>query len=122
MGSLSTPARSRPLFRQRFWGRNEVEPGKMLPVLRSRAMLLEPAVRIGKNGLTPAVIREIDALLDKRKLVKIKLLKSSMETAEKQQLITAAAKETGALLVQSAGMTFALYRENPRRPSPASRR
>ncbi|HIH05265.1 TPA: YhbY family RNA-binding protein [Candidatus Woesearchaeota archaeon] len=85
----------------------------MLPVLRSRAMLLEPAVRIGKNGLTPAVIREIDALLDKRKLVKIKLLKSSMETAEKQQLITAAAKETGALLVQSAGMTFALYREAP---------
>lgn len=88
-----------------------------VPSLRSRAMLLNPAVRIGKHGLAPAVIREINALLDKRRLVKIKLLKSSMETGEKHQLISAAAKETGALLVQSVGMTFTLYREAPR-PSP----
>ncbi len=88
-----------------------------LSSLRSKAILLEPSVRIGKNGLTPGVVQEISVLLDKRKLVKVKMLRSSLEEAEKQKLIDMAIKETGAMLVQAVGMVFTLYREKSQNKS-----
>lgn len=77
-------------------------------------MLLQPGARIGKNGLTPAVLHEIDALLDRKKLLKVKMLKASFGLKEKQIIIDEVVSHTGALLVQSVGMVFTLYRERPR--------
>ena len=91
-----------------------MNPPSSLSSLRSKAMLLAPSVRIGKNGLTPGVVQEISVLLDKRKLVKVKMLRSSLEAAEKQKIIDAILKETGAILVQAVGLVFTLYREKPR--------
>lgn len=44
--------------------------------LRKKAKNLEPIVRIGKNGLNENVINQIKLALEKRKLIKIKFLKS----------------------------------------------
>ncbi len=45
--------------------------------LRSDAHMLEPSVRIGKNGVTPGIITEIQKHLKKYKLIKVKMLKAT---------------------------------------------
>ncbi|MFH0863343.1 MAG: YhbY family RNA-binding protein [Candidatus Altiarchaeota archaeon] len=42
-------------------------------------------VRVGKNGVTPALIEEIISVLKKHKKIKIKMLKSSLEGADKHE-------------------------------------
>ena len=56
-------------------------------MLRSKAKTLEPVVRIGKSGLTDSMIGEINKNLIKRKLIKIKLLKSPGDKNKKKNLI-----------------------------------
>ena len=93
-----------------------------ISALRKRALLLEPAVRVGKKGLTPSVISEIDALLSKRGLVKVKMLRASLggESSDdepeipvlsKDELSVEGAKKTHSILVQQVGLTFTLYRK-----------
>lgn len=42
--------------------------------LKARAHHLDPVVIIGNAGLTPAVLREIDAALKSRELIKVRVL------------------------------------------------
>jgi RNA-binding protein len=82
--------------------------------LRKRAIFLEPVVRIGKNGLTPSVLEEIRMHLKKKKLVKVRVLKSAL--TEDSELKKESAKDfaalladkTGAQLVQSIGLNVVL--------------
>jgi RNA-binding protein len=77
--------------------------------LRKQAALLKPIVRIGKNGLTEAMITEIKRMLKKKKLIKIKVLKncSASVDAIRSQCI----EETGAELIQKIGLTFTLWKK-----------
>ena len=52
---------------------------KEVIMLRSKAKRLEPVLRVGKGGLSNSLIEELKKVLNKRKLVKIKLLKSSCQ-------------------------------------------
>lgn len=88
--------------------------------LRKEAVLLEPTVRIGKNGITDSVILEISALLRKRGLVKVKILRSafgeenaphSPAAPSKEDIINETVKKTHSRLIQKVGMTFTIYRE-----------
>ncbi len=81
-----------------------------IPQLRDKAVHLEPSVRIGKNGVTSGIINEIHALLDKKELVKIKILQGSLEQSQKEELVKEVVEKTGARLVQQVGLTFTLYR------------
>ena len=110
---------------------------KTLTSLRKRAILLEPAVRIGKKGLTPSVISEIDVLLSKRGLIKVKMLRASIDAgsdneaddasddgpektpstappakiSSKEDIVKEITEKTRSLLVQNVGLVFTLYRE-----------
>jgi len=42
-------------------------------------------VRVGKNGVTPALIEEIKSVLKKHKKVKVKMLKSSLAETDKHE-------------------------------------
>lgn len=79
--------------------------------LRDSAVHLEPSVRIGKNGLTTGIVNDIKALLDKRHLIKIKILQGALEQEQKEELIGKVVEETGAILVQQVGLTFTLYKQ-----------
>lgn len=80
-------------------------------MLRSKAKTLEPAVRIGKSGLTDSMIGEINKNLIKRKLIKIKLLKSPDGRKEKEDLIKSIVEKTQSELVDSVGNTIVLYKK-----------
>ncbi|HLC49850.1 MAG TPA: YhbY family RNA-binding protein [Candidatus Nanoarchaeia archaeon] len=84
---------------------------KEIKELRARAKRLEPAVRIGKNGLTENTLKEIDKVLVTRHLVKIKMLKTAFEKGEKEKIISDIVSSTDAELIDSVGNVFVIYRD-----------
>lgn len=83
---------------------------KQIIQLRSKAKNLEPILRIGKNGLTENVLNELIKLLKKKKLIKIKLLKSSV-SKNKKELINGIVEKSDSELIESVGNMVVLYRE-----------
>lgn len=77
--------------------------------LRMKAYALSPVIQVGKNGITPALLIQIQRYLKKHKLVKIKLLRSSMEEAGRSDVISRLARQTGAELVHHVGNVVVLY-------------
>lgn len=74
-------------------------------------MSLDPILQVGKGGLTPSVIEEIKRQLKDYKLIKIKLLKSSMEESPREELGKKLAEETRAELIEVKGHTVVLYKK-----------
>ncbi|WP_243637278.1 YhbY family RNA-binding protein [Aeropyrum pernix] len=72
-------------------------------------------VIIGKAGVTREVLREIDARLEKKEVVKVKMLKTALKREEggRRELARRVAGSLGARLMGVRGYTFILYR--PRR-------
>jgi RNA-binding protein YhbY len=56
--------------------------------IKKETQTLEPAIRIGKNGLSPTVLEEIKKYIMKHKYIKVKILKSvsSQDEELKSQL------------------------------------
>jgi RNA-binding protein len=70
----------------------------------------KPTVWVGKDGLTPRLSLEIDNQLEKKKMLKIKILKSALQRDTAQAIAFRAAEQTGASLVEVRGHVFILYR------------
>ena len=87
---------------------------KQRAYLRGLANGLDPILRMGKGGLSDAMIRQADDALTARELLKGKALEtapiSAIETAQ------AIAEAVGAEVVQVVGRTFVLYRRNEKEP------
>ncbi|MCK4870100.1 MAG: ribosome assembly RNA-binding protein YhbY [Gammaproteobacteria bacterium] len=77
--------------------------------LRKKAHSLKPVVMIGGNGLTEAVLKEIDRALFDHELIKIKIAVKDKD--EKKQLTEQICEHTQAELIQSIGHTITVYRE-----------
>jgi RNA-binding protein len=78
--------------------------------LREESKTLEPVLRIGKNGLTDNVHTEVEKLLKKRKLIKIKIL-NNCPIEEKNELIEQIIQKSGSVLVAKIGNVFTIFRE-----------
>ncbi|MGL5439289.1 MAG: ribosome assembly RNA-binding protein YhbY [Filifactoraceae bacterium] len=88
---------------------------KQRAYLRGLANTIEPVVIIGKEGLEDGVIESIDKVLEKRELIKVKILDTAdlgtRDTCSKLSEILRAEP------VQSIGSKLVLYRratENPK--------
>ena len=68
-------------------------------LLRSKAKTLEPVLRIGKSGLNEGTIKQLELLLQKKELIKIKFLKTSLGKSEKNSLINEILEKTGSDLL-----------------------
>ena len=79
--------------------------------LKGKIHHLKPIVIIGNNGLTPAVIQEIDRALNDHELIKIRVhvKDSKEELAKTTQEICA---KTNATLIQTIGHIASVYRKN----------
>jgi putative YhbY family RNA-binding protein len=69
-----------------------------------------PTVWIGKNGASEESLKEIEKQLEKKKMVKIKILKSALEGDEAKEIASRIAEQTEASLVEVRGHTFMLYK------------
>lgn len=69
---------------------------------------IEPTVRIGKKGLTEAQIIEIIKHLDKRRTVKVKVLRTALTSGTVESIAQKVSSATGARVTQIIGHTFTL--------------
>ena len=78
--------------------------------LRGLAMKIEPGMQIGKDGLKPESVVQIDEMLESRELIKVRILKNSDEDIK--TLANDVAKKLNAECVQVIGGVFVLYRRS----------
>lgn len=98
---------------------------KQRAYLRGLANTLEPVAIIGKEGLEQGVIESIDKVLEKRELIKVKILDTA--ALETRETCSKLADILHAEPVQAIGSKLVIYRkatENPKivLPKPAKKR
>lgn len=85
--------------------------GAQRSLLRARGQTLEPALKLGKGGLTPAFFAELQHHLRARELVKLRFL--GFERDERAELCNRIADEGRCLCVGAVGHTALFYRQHP---------
>jgi RNA-binding protein len=83
---------------------------KKILELRGQAARMEASTHVGKNGITPSLIEEVKRQLKDNKLVKIKLLKSAIESKPRGELARELAEKTKAELIEVKGNTVVLFK------------
>ncbi|HEX7047146.1 MAG TPA: YhbY family RNA-binding protein [Gammaproteobacteria bacterium] len=82
--------------------------------LRGLAHDLNVVVQTGSNGLTDAVLAEIDGALTAHELIKVRFV--AEERDDRDAMIQHACDTLGALLIQRVGHVATLFRRNPKKP------
>ncbi|HEY0335331.1 MAG TPA: ribosome assembly RNA-binding protein YhbY [Stenotrophomonas sp.] len=76
--------------------------------LRGQAHDLKALLQTGGKGVTPAFLTELDEVLERHELIKIKVVAEDRETRE--TLVAEILQHSGAALVQRIGHVAVLYR------------
>ena len=82
--------------------------------LRQSAHHLKPVVWAGQHGITEALIKEIEEVLERHELIKVKCRLGERE--ERDTGIKKICEDTGAELVQRIGNIVTLYKKNSEKP------
>ncbi len=77
---------------------------------KAEAKSLKPIMRIGKHGINENIIDDINDHLKKRKLIKIKLLKSFRDK-DTNKIAKEIAEKTNSKIVDIIGFVFVLYKK-----------
>jgi RNA-binding protein len=85
--------------------------GAQKSFLRSQGQTLEPALKIGKDGLTPAFFAELQKSLRAHELVKLRFV--GTERDARATFCTQIADEGRCLFISAVGHTALFYRQNP---------
>ena len=88
--------------------------GKQRQFLKGLAHPLSPIVRVGKAGVTDAVVAETKKSLDSHELIKVRI--DVDESAERKDLAAQLATATDAQLAGTIGKIAILYRERDEEP------
>ena len=87
---------------------------KQRAYLRGLANTMEPIVHVGKDGVTPNMIKQVSDALEARELIKGTVLQNSPVTA--REAGDALCEGANAEPVQSIGNRFVLYRARQKDP------
>jgi putative YhbY family RNA-binding protein len=80
--------------------------------LKARAHKLDPVVLVGGDGLSTAVIAEIDRSLTAHELIKVRV---NADRDVREAMLGEICRQTGAQAVQHIGKILVLFREDPER-------
>lgn len=83
--------------------------------LRGQAHGLKALMQVGGKGITPSLLAELDQVLERHELVKVKVAAEDREARD--AMIAELAAQAGAALVQRIGHTATLYRPAREKPS-----
>jgi RNA-binding protein len=84
--------------------------------LKARAHHLQPVVLLGANGLTPAVLREIDRALAAHELIKVRV--PGDDRAAREAIYAQVADDLSAACVAAIGKLAIFYRPRPDEEEP----
>ena len=79
--------------------------------LKEKAKTLEPVIRVGKNGLTESTIKEIKKQLNKKKLIKVKLLRAFINNRNKREAAKEIAQKTNSQIIDLVGFVIVLWKD-----------
>lgn len=79
--------------------------------LKAKAMVMAPSVFIGKSGLTEGIVNEIKEQINKKRTVKIKMLRGFIAGKDKKKVIAEILERTNARLVQKVGFVVTLTKK-----------
>lgn len=85
--------------------------GAQKSYLRGLGQTLEPALKLGKGGLTPTFFSELQKQLRSHELVKLRFL--GAERDERAALCEQIADEGRCLFISAVGHTALFYRQHP---------
>lgn len=90
--------------------------------LRSLGHALSPVIQVGKQGLTPALSKQLATALLDHELIKLKI--GTECPANRFEIAETLSKEPGVRIAQIVGRTLLLYKKHPKHPQiePDSRR
>lgn len=77
-----------------------------------------PTIWVGKEGLTPAVMVQVESQLQRAKMVKIKILKRALASETAKSIAARTAEQTNASLVEVRGHVFIIFRRRQKQPEP----
>ena len=80
--------------------------------LRAIGHNLKPIVTVAGNGLSPAVLSELERALDDHELIKVKIAVGDREI--KKAVVKDILTKTGAVLAQQIGNVALILRRNPK--------
>lgn len=81
---------------------------KQRAYLRAMANPLEPLLQVGKDGINEHTLRHISEALEKRELIKCRVLETSPQSS--REVADSVAEAVGADVVQVIGYRFILYK------------
>jgi RNA-binding protein len=84
-------------------------------LLRSIAQAVKPILQIGKDGVTEKLADSVEAALNNRELLKVRVLETAPGSAQEmgEQLVSGI---RDAHLVQVIGRVIVVYRRHPEKP------
>ena len=77
--------------------------------------LENPTIWIGKEGASPQTMDEISRQLEKRKMVKVQILKSALKDENVKDIALKTAQQTRSTLIDVRGHTFILHKPHKKR-------
>jgi RNA-binding protein len=80
--------------------------------MRAKAHSLKPVVITGQNGVTPAVLNEIDLALEHHELIKVRV--NAADREDRKTMIQQICTDSSAELIQAIGHVVTLYRKTPK--------
>ena len=87
---------------------------KQRAYLKSLAGKIEPVFHVGKNGVTPEIVRAADEALEARELIKGAVLNNCLEDI--REVSQTIAERTGSEVVQVIGKKIVLFRVSKKKP------
>lgn len=87
--------------------------GKQRAELKKLANTLEEKIIIGKGGISDNLMVQIDQVLEKDELVKIKVLQNNLD--DKDDLVAEIIEKTGAEFVSLMGGKITIYRQSSKK-------
>ena len=78
--------------------------------IKSELSTEKPTIWIGKEGASSHILNEISRQLEKREMVKVKVLKSALKEEETREIASKIAQETESTLIEVRGHTIILYK------------
>jgi RNA-binding protein len=100
--------------------RSLMPSGKLRQALRGHGHALSPIVQIGKSGVTPAVVKQVEQALDDHELIKARVDADSPD--DRFEAAEALAELPGVNVVQIVGRAILLYKRHPHEPRYEGRR
>jgi RNA-binding protein len=88
---------------------------KMKRRIKNELSAEKPTIWVGKEGASSQILNEISRQLEKREMVKVKVLKSALKEEKTMKIASKIAEQTESSLVDVRGHTIMLYKPRKKR-------